>query len=45
MTMICEAWITEVPELTIDSQDENGEYKSSCALALIRRESGFILVW
>lgn len=35
--------ITEVPELTIDSQDENGEYLSLRVLfALIRRESGFI---
>ena len=35
--------ITEVPELTIDSQDENGEYLSLCVrFALIRRESGFI---
>lgn len=35
--------ITEVPELTIDSQDENGEYISlRVRFALIRRESGFI---
>lgn len=35
--------ITEVPELTIDSQDENGEYLSlRVRFALIRRESGFI---
>ena len=35
--------ITNVPELTIDSQDENGEYVSLRArFALIRRESGFI---
>ena len=35
--------ITNVPELTIDSQDENGEYVSlRIRFALIRRESGFI---
>ena len=35
--------ITEVPELPIDSQDENGEYLSlRVRFALIRRESGFI---
>ena len=35
--------ITEVPELTIDSQDENGEYLSlRVRFALIRGESGFI---
>ena len=35
--------ITEVPELTIDSQDENGEYLSlRVRFALIRRKSGFI---
>ena len=35
--------ITKVPELTIDSQDENGEYVSlRVRFALIRRESGFI---
>ena len=35
--------ITEVTELTIDSQDENGEYLSlRVRFALIRRESGFI---
>ena len=35
--------ITEVPELTIDSQDENGEYLSlRVRFALIRHESGFI---
>ena len=35
--------ITEVPELTIDSPDENGEYLSlRVRFALIRRESGFI---
>ena len=35
--------ITNVPELTIDSQDENGEYISlRVRFALIRRESGFI---
>lgn len=35
--------ITEVPELSIDSQDENGEYLSlRVRFALIRRESGFI---
>ena len=35
--------ITEVPELTIHSQDENGEYLSlRVRFALIRRESGFI---
>ena len=35
--------ITEIPELTIDSQDENGEYLSlRVRFALIRRESGFI---
>ena len=35
--------ITEVPELTIDSQVENGEYLSlRVRFALIRRESGFI---
>ena len=35
--------ITNVPELTIDSLDENGEYISlRVRFALIRRESGFI---
>ena len=35
--------ITNVPELIIDSQDENGEYVSlRVRFALIRRESGFI---
>ncbi|WOT14894.1 cell wall metabolism sensor histidine kinase VicK [Streptococcus anginosus] len=35
--------ITKVPELTIDSQDENGEILSlRVRFALIRRESGFI---
>lgn len=35
--------ITKVPELTIDSQDENGEFLSlRVQFALIRRESGFI---
>ena len=35
--------ITNVPELTIDSQDENGEYLSlRVRFALVRRESGFI---
>ncbi|WP_311154470.1 cell wall metabolism sensor histidine kinase VicK [uncultured Streptococcus sp.] len=35
--------ITNVPELTIDSQDENGEYLSlRIRFALVRRESGFI---
>ncbi|VUX11201.1 Sensor histidine kinase YycG [Streptococcus constellatus] len=35
--------ITQVPELTIDSQDENGEFLSlRVRFALIRRESGFI---
>ena len=35
--------ITNVPELTIDSQDENGEYIFlRVRFALIRRESGFI---
>ena len=35
--------ITKVPELTIDSQDENGEYVSlRVRFALIRRKSGFI---
>lgn len=35
--------ITNVPELIIDSQDENGEYISlRVRFALIRRESGFI---
>lgn len=35
--------ITKVPELTIDSQDENGEYVNlRVRFALIRRESGFI---
>ncbi|BAW16815.1 putative histidine sensory kinase [Streptococcus intermedius] len=35
--------ITKVPELTIDSQDENGEFLSlRVRFALIRRESGFI---
>ena len=37
------ALITNVPELTIDSQDENGEYLSlRVRFALVRRESGFI---
>ena len=35
--------ITKVPELTIDSQDENGEFLClRVRFALIRRESGFI---
>lgn len=35
--------ITKVPELAIDSQDENGEFLSlRVRFALIRRESGFI---
>ena len=35
--------ITKVPELTIDSQDENGEFLSlRVRFALSRRESGFI---
>ena len=35
--------ITEMPELLIDSQNENGEYLSlRVRFALIRRESGFI---
>ena len=35
--------ITNVPELTIDSHDENGEYLSlRVSFALVRRESGFI---
>lgn len=35
--------ITKVPELTIDSQDENGEFLSlRVRFALTRRESGFI---
>lgn len=35
--------ITKVPELTIDSQDENGEFLSlRVRFALIRRASGFI---
>ena len=35
--------ITNVPELTIDSQDENDEYLSlRVRFALVRRESGFI---
>ena len=35
--------ITNVPELIIDSQDENGEYlRLRVRFALIRRESGFI---
>ena len=35
--------ITKAPELTIDSQDENGEFLSlRVRFALIRRESGFI---
>lgn len=35
--------ITKVPELTIDSQEENGEFLSlRVRFALIRRESGFI---
>ena len=35
--------ITNVPELTIDSQDENGEYLGlRVRFALVRRESGFI---
>lgn len=35
--------ITKVPKLTIDSQDENGEFLSlRVRFALIRRESGFI---
>ncbi|MGX7073730.1 cell wall metabolism sensor histidine kinase VicK [Falseniella ignava] len=35
--------ITQIPELTIDSQDANGEYLSlRVRFALIRRESGFI---
>ena len=36
-------FITQVPELMIDSQDANGEYLSlRVRFALIRRESGFI---
>ena len=35
--------ITQIPELTIDSQDANGEYLSlRIRFALVRRESGFI---
>ena len=35
--------ITQIPELTIDSQDVNGEYLSlRVRFALVRRESGFI---
>ena len=35
--------ITQIPELMIDSQDDNGEYLSlRVRFALIRRESGFI---
>lgn len=35
--------ITQIPELTIDSQDVNGEYLSlRVRFALLRRESGFI---
>jgi len=35
--------ITKVPELTIDSQDDNGEFlRLRVRFALIRRESGFI---
>ena len=35
--------ITQIPELTIDSQDINGEYLSlRVRFALVRRESGFI---
>ena len=35
--------ITKMPELTIDSQDENGEFLSlRVRFALVRRESGFI---
>jgi len=35
--------ITKMPELMIDSQDENGEYLSlRVRFALVRRESGFI---
>ena len=35
--------ITQVPDLTIDSQDENGEYLSlRVRFALVRKESGFI---
>ena len=35
--------ITKIPELMIDSQDQNGEYLSlRVRFALIRRESGFI---
>ena len=35
--------ITQIPELMIDSQDQNGEYLSlRVRFALIRRESGFI---
>ena len=35
--------ITQIPELIIDSQDDNGEYLSlRVRFALIRRESGFI---
>ncbi|EGL84763.1 PAS domain S-box protein [Streptococcus oralis SK255] len=35
--------ITQIPELTIDSQDTNGEYLSlRVRFALVRRESGFI---
>ena len=35
--------ITQIPELIIDSQDDNGEYLSlRVRFALVRRESGFI---
>ena len=35
--------ITQIPELMIDSQDDNGEYLSlRVRFALVRRESGFI---
>ena len=35
--------LTQIPELTIDSQDVNGEYLSlRVRFALVRRESGFI---
>ena len=35
--------ITQIPELTLDSQDVNGEYLSlRVRFALVRRESGFI---
>ena len=35
--------ITQIPELMIDSQDQNGEYLSlRVRFALVRRESGFI---